>query len=215
MSRSPRQVFVISAGALCVVVVSFVGVRLWPKLEREYFVYQLRSDPSRLEEMLTAERPSERAAVRKFAQGKAGKKWLFDLYLKEYDRSSMGGIVQNFLIRWRSKAGDFRGFLALWEDGFSCDRWTGPTSQGSLSYATAPENRVRRQKILALIHACIGESFEVEAFNGFEFQVARVTDGTAELPSWPGMQGSAAFLPSTPSIKPSVEYVCFFRRNSE
>ena len=216
MSGSPRQIFVITIGAICLVVVGLVSALLWPQIEREYFLYQLRSDPSRLEEMLSAAHPSARQAARKFSREEAGKKWLFALYLKEYDRSSSGNHLGNLLIRRRSSSTDFRGFLALWGDGFSYQSWTGPTSQGSLSYTTAPKDHERRQKVLALMASCVGESFQPEAFKGFEFQIARVTDGTAKFPSWPRIPGSSTlgFLPFPPSsLNPAVEYVCFFRRS--
>jgi hypothetical protein len=187
------------------VVMAVAGASLWPQIEREYFLHQLRSDPSRLEEMLTAEYRGVQAAALKFTQEKAGRTCLFDLYLKEYGK---------LMSSWPRRSGEYRGFLVLWEDGFSCQSWTGASSQTSIAYTTAPDNRLTRQRVLERLSSCVGESFKVEAFEGFEFQVASVADGTAELPAWPAMRDSKspAFLPQTPVIKSPAQYVCFFRK---
>lgn len=206
MKGSAQRIFLLALAAFVLGALGTAAVLNRDGILRAYHLVRLRGEPGRLDEMLREGGPRA-AAARKFVQERAGKEALFLLYMEEFDENQPGFGNRDYLRRV-PEMGVTHGSFSLWMNGYSCQTSTG---KGGSSFAIAniPKDPARRERILELIGACVGEVFRDPSLERFEFQIRPARDGRAEPPRWPG-EGQHPAMP-TPVVSRHVDMVCFFR----
>jgi len=184
-----------------------VATARWGDIAGAYHLWNLRRNAGLLEGMLLAGGHRELAA-REFVEEPEGRKALFRLYLEEFDRSAPGFSNRDYLNRLKSSEAT-HGSLTLWMTGYSCQTTTGSTGGSSFSLANVPQDPRRREIILGILDACVGEVFRVPEYGHLEFQIRPVKDGNVDPPRW---QGSVELeVRPSPVTPPGVRHVCFYR----
>lgn len=200
-------------------VVSLLGVAIarWPQLLRYYRLTQLRVDPSLLEEYLLSREESRKGAAVDFVKEENGKRVLFHLYLKEYERTRHKFSVFGLLVHQRKVDRKLAaGILALWQRGYihqgrSVSRPV--TRTGSIAMEAADPRR--RRIILSLLDACVGETHRASELPGFELQIQPILNGKPRPPIWPAGVKGAQITKHEKVIwhenHPGMNHVCFYR----
>ena len=190
------------------------GAGGWPLIVRGYRLQELRNDPSLLEAFLLAEDDGRRGAAALYIEEPEGRTALFDLYLREYERTTMQREVLRMLRRQVASGVATHGVLAIGKHGYvQVIRDDDGPGGNHASWGIGPDDLRRREVILAQLPAIEGEVFRVGRLPGLEFRLERVKGRSIE--PWRPARLDGKNPRSHPigwsERQPGMEHVCLFR----
>lgn len=213
--KQSQRRLVICFAAITLFVLVAAAVIFRQPLHVQYLLHRLRQEPARFEEYLFHSSESRQEAARQFLKERPGREQLFRLYLEEYDRIQYTEGVGKILHR-QSQTRLAYGAAAIWQHGFALMLANPEGGYRSSSMGLPAEDPERRAVIFDLLHTCVGETFRVASYDGFEFQLQVIRDGYAPDPQWPRDDGRPRkWWPrggmSSLRGKNQNQYVCYFR----